>query len=141
MVISNMWELRLFRPLKVLKSSKIVALKNDEIRSLRALTCQLNWVATQIRPDVSYDVLDFSMKLQKHPTIEDLLTANKTVKKLKVDQNSGIFFPEIGDFEDLKIDVFVMQLMQTIPLSGSERCCPFTWSSHNTKSGSELIVC
>ena len=40
------------------------------------------------------------MKLQKHPTVEDLLTANKTVKKLKVDQKSGIFFPEIGDFED-----------------------------------------
>ena len=126
-------------------TEKYAALKNDEIRSLRALTGQLNWVATQIWPDVSYDVLDLSMKLKKHPTVEDLLTANKTVKKLKVDQKSGIFFPEKGDFEDLKFDVFCDAAHANLPdgcsscqghiilSSGSERCCPLTWSSHKTR--------
>ena len=51
----------------------------------KSLTGQLNWVATQIKPDVSYDVLDLSIKLQKHPTVEDLLIVNKTVKKFKAD--------------------------------------------------------
>ena len=101
------------------------------------LTGQLNWVATQIRPDVSY-VLDLSMKLQKRPTVEDLPTANKTVKKLEIDRKSGIFFPKIGDFEDLKFDVFCDPAHANLPdgcstcqghiilLSGSERCCPLT---------------
>ena len=73
---------------------KICSFKNDEIRILKASTAQLNWVALQIMPDVSYDVLNFSMKLQKHPTVEYLIIANKTVKKLKVDQKSRVFFPE-----------------------------------------------
>ena len=94
-------------------TEKYAVLKNDEIRSLRALTGQLNWVATQIRPDVSYDVLDLSMKLQKHPTVEDLPTVNKTVKKLKVDQKSGIFFPEMEILKIKNFMCFVMQLMRT----------------------------
>ena len=126
-------------------TEKYAALKNDKIGSLRALTGQLNWVATQIRPDVSYDVLHLSIKLQKYPTVEDLLTANKTVKKLKVGQKSRIFFPEIGDFEDLKFDVVCDATHANLPdgglscqehiilLSGSERCCPLTWCSHKTK--------
>ena len=78
-------------------------------------------------------------------TVEDLLIANKTVKKLKADQKSGIFFPEIGDFEDLKFDLYCDTAHANLPdgssscqghiilLSRSERCCPLTWSSHKMK--------
>ena len=53
---------------------KYAALKNDEIRSLRALTSQLNWVATQLRPDVSYDVLDLSMKLLRNILLQKIFS-------------------------------------------------------------------
>ena len=47
-----------------------------------------------------------SMKLHKHPTVKDLLIANKTVKKLKAVQKSEIFLPETGEFDYLKFDVY-----------------------------------
>ena len=64
---------------------------------------------------------------------------------MKADQKSGIFFPEIGDFEGLKFDVYCDTAHANFPdgslscqehiilLSGSERYCPLTWSSHKTR--------
>ena len=85
------------------------------------------------------------MKLQKHPTVEGLIITNKTVKKLKVGQKSGIFFPEIVNIEELTFDVYCDAAHTDLSdgssscqgyiilLSGSERCCPLTWSSHKAK--------
>ena len=53
-----------------------------EVTETRQLIGQLNWLATQIRPDHSYDVSELSSML-KQENIECLKQANRVVKKQK----------------------------------------------------------
>ena len=68
----------------VLSSSKDKdrVLTNDEQHNYRAICGQLNWIASQSRPDASFDVCQLSTKLNK-ATVRDLLCANKAMKKIK----------------------------------------------------------
>ena len=54
----------------------------NEKKVYRALVGQLNWVATQTRPDVLFEVCLLSSVFDT-ATVEDLLCANKLVRKLK----------------------------------------------------------
>ena len=53
-----------------------------EVTETRQLIGQLNWLATQTRPDLSYDVNEFSSML-KQENVECLKQANRVVKKKK----------------------------------------------------------
>ena len=55
-------------------------LNEDEETQLRTLIGQLNWIASQTRPDLSHYVLQLSMKVNK-ATAKTLILANKTVAK------------------------------------------------------------
>ena len=55
-------------------------LDHDEHHLFRSLVGQLNWLATQSRPDLSFDVCRLSTKLQA-PIVQDVIDANKTLKK------------------------------------------------------------
>lgn len=55
-------------------------LNEDEETQLRTLIGQLNWIASQTRPDQSHYVLQLSMKVNK-ATAKTLILANKTVAK------------------------------------------------------------
>ena len=57
-------------------------LNPDEQHSYRAICGQLNWLATQSRPDIAYDVCKLSTKLNEARML-DVLEANKTLKKIK----------------------------------------------------------
>ena len=52
----------------------------EELKDYRILIGQLGWVAGQARPDLSSDVCDLSSKV-KHTTVNDLLQANKVLKR------------------------------------------------------------
>ena len=64
------------------KGNRQRILDSKEQRSFRALCGQLNWISSQSRPDIAFDVCQLSTKLNK-ATAEDFLYANKVVRKVK----------------------------------------------------------
>ena len=60
---------------------------------LRRLTGQINWTATQSRPDQSYAVVELSTKF-KNPTLEDLKKANKAISVLS-STHIKLMFPKM----------------------------------------------
>ena len=55
---------------------------NEEEKHLyRSIVGQLNWLATQSRPDIAFNVCKLSAKLNQ-PIVQDVLDANKTLKKV-----------------------------------------------------------
>jgi hypothetical protein len=61
----------------------------------------MNWVASQTRPDLSYDVCVIS-NIGKQPNIKLLKTANRALKKLK-NQSVALSYPPLGN--PLKFEV------------------------------------
>lgn len=54
----------------------------EEEDKLREVIGQLTWLSDRSRPDLSFGVLELSLRL-KHACVEDLLTANKLIKRAK----------------------------------------------------------
>ncbi|CAL4179441.1 unnamed protein product, partial [Meganyctiphanes norvegica] len=113
--------------------------KNDS-DNLRTLVGQLNWLGSQTRPDCSFDVLELSTSL-KHPLREDMLRANKTLKKLKLEESS-ILFPDLGDPKLMKLVVFSDASHANLPdgyssaggyiiflVGNNKRSCPLAWEA------------
>ena len=130
------------QPIEAPKKSTITSDILDKMHSdnLRSTIGQLNWLGTQTRPDCSYDVLELSTSL-KHPVREDIIKANKTIKKLKYDE-CNILFPDLGDPNQLKLVVFSDASHANLPdavssaggfivfLVGSNmRCSPLAWEA------------
>ena len=86
------------------KSDWSSTLNKNEIQKLKATAGQLNWLATQIQPDLSYDALELNISRQ-HPTVEQLLRANKLVHQVKQAQINTCF-PNLGSFKEYGIDVY-----------------------------------
>ena len=121
--------------------------KNDMIntaeeKQLRTLIGQLNWIASQTRPDLSYDVLQLSVKVNK-ATVETLILANKIVRKLK-SQKSYIVFPKLNTVTKLILysDASYANLPDGFSSSGgyiiflsdeNDIYCPIAWSSTKIK--------
>ena len=123
--------------------------KNDKVtfeeeKLLRSAIGQLNWVATQTRPDLSYDVLELSM-ITNRATVDHLLQANKVIRKLK-SEALQIKFPRLGELSNLKLILFNDASFANLPdgtsstggrvvfLSGEgDKCCPISWSSTKIK--------
>ena len=85
-------------------SRKYENLNKDESDQLRCLVGQLNWLCTQTRPDICHEVLELSSSL-KHPIVDDILRANKCVKKVKMEECS-IKFPFLGNIDNLNLITF-----------------------------------
>jgi hypothetical protein len=69
-------------------------LDKEEKTLLRRLTGQINWAATQSRPDMAYTIVELSTKF-KNPILEDLKKANKAIAKLKA-KPLEILYPKIS---------------------------------------------
>ena len=57
-------------------------LGDHEMEQFRAVVGQLNWISTQSRPEISYSVCELS-KANKQAMVEDLIEANKVVKRVQ----------------------------------------------------------
>ena len=57
-------------------------LDSQEKRELKAIAGQINWISTQTRPDLAYDACEISTSV-KNATVEDVMQANKVVRKAK----------------------------------------------------------
>ena len=119
-------------------------LNQDEMSLLRESIGQFNWVATQSRPDISYDVMDLSMSI-KNAKIEHLSQANKVLKKLK-GENSVILFPRLGKLEDIRLAVFSDASYANLSdgvssaegyvilmIGSNGKCCPIAWTSRKIR--------
>ena len=126
------------------KSDRTSPLNKQEIHSLRATAGQLNWLATQTRPDLSYEALELNMSKQ-HPTVDQLLRANKAVRKAKRAQMDTCF-PKLGSFNEWRMDVFCDASWGNLPDSVSsaqghvifltghqQKSCPLSWTSNKIK--------
>ena len=69
------------------KSNRSRILDSSEQSEYRVLIGQLNWVSSQSRPDISYEVCRLSTVLNK-AMVDDFLHTNKVVRKLKQRQVS-----------------------------------------------------
>ena len=72
----------------------------NELRMLRSIIGQIQWVSSQTRPDLSFDALDLSIE-RNRATITTLKRAKKVIKKLKWSQ-SEIMLKPVGDSIKLK---------------------------------------
>ena len=75
--------------------------ENDDYRSLVG---QLGWLCSNSRPDLSYDVLELSCKVNK-PTIGDVIDANKCLKKAGIFE-SCMYFPKLNNLNNCKLLVY-----------------------------------
>ena len=119
-------------------------LTKHETQNLRATAGQLNWMATQTRPDISYDALELNMT-RNHPTVAQLVRANKAVRQAKR-AKGGVCFPKLGPFSSWKMEVFCDASWGNLPdgvssaegyvifLTGQDqKCCPLAWTSNKIK--------
>ena len=67
----------------------------DEKHKLRSKVGQILWVARQSRPNVLFDACDIASR-QKNGQVKDILAANKTIKRIKLDRMTLRFQP-LGD--------------------------------------------
>ena len=88
----------------ILGSDKKRPLTPSEITTLRSKVGQINWIAGQSRPDLSFDNCLLANKISK-PTVMDLYVANKVVRKIGT-QNIKIHFPRALDMTQSQIIAF-----------------------------------
>ena len=81
------------------KSQKKSYLTEAEIKLYQQLLGKINWLATQTRPDLSFDVYQMSL-YQKSPTVDNLCKLNDVVKKLRSGPRSMIIPVLSQDFEN-----------------------------------------
>ena len=84
------------------KTQRNLPLGSDETKQLRMLIGQMNWAATQTRPDVLFDCCELASKI-KNATVADILAANKVLKKLQNDVMINL--PPLHDINQLKFVV------------------------------------
>ena len=89
---------------KVRQSQKDSKLTDEELENLRSKAGQLLWLARQSRPEILFDVCGLESKI-KTATVQQILEANKIVKKVKSD-NVSLRYRYLGSDESIKIVVF-----------------------------------
>ena len=75
------------------RNERTRVLNVSEQREYRGICGQLNWVASQTRPDLSFEVCRLSTSLNG-ATIDDLLQANKATRKCR-QRSVSIIFPRL----------------------------------------------
>ena len=129
-----------------LQSSRATArsseLSDAEKREYRGLIGQLNWLATNSRPDISYRVCELAVSL-KTARVKDLLDLNKIISWVK-EQQFSIVFKQL-DLENCVIECYSDASFANLPDSGSQGAfilflcdpnghqCPIQWQSRKIR--------
>ena len=115
-----------------------LSLNENEKKELRSVIGKLNWLATQTRPDLSYNV-SILASCVKNASIKHLHKANKLIKQCTLN-NVAIYFPKMN-IETLKVRCYADASYGKLPDGGSqgglfiELCdsenitCPIFWQS------------
>ena len=125
------------------RDQKSMPCSSEEATSFRRLVGMLNWVASQTRPDLSFDVCRLS-SCMGHPTVGDLFKANKVLGKIK-QSPLKITFPKLENFVDSKVIVHADASLANLPNGKSvggyvvflgdtaNMCGPIVWKSNTLK--------
>ena len=70
------------------------SLSTEESRKLKKVAGQLSWVASQTRPDLSFDALELNIMKNKL-TVEQVSRANKAIRMLKRSK-TVLVYPRLG---------------------------------------------
>ena len=99
-------------------SAKDTPLSVADVTLLRSLSGQLNWAATQSRPDIAFSNCMVSSRI-KNATRESILKANKTVRSI---HSSPVYlrFSKLNINEGLKIVAFSDASFANLPGEGSQ---------------------
>ena len=119
------------------KDKKELPLNAEEKTLLRKAIGQLNWLATQTRPELSFAVSELSSSV-KNSTIRQLVNANKLIRSVK-SSDVHIFFPKLN-LDSVKIRVYTdasfgkikdgaSQGGMFVELSDGEASAPIGWQS------------
>ena len=125
------------------RTQKNAPLGTDELKKLRALIGQMNWVATQTRPDVLFDCSELASKL-KDATVADMFNANKVLKKLrndvvvripKLDDSATLKFVAYSDssYANLKDGGSQGGFVILLTATGCDKLSPIAWQSKRIK--------
>ena len=79
-------------------------LNEKEKHDYRAIVGQLNWMCTQTRPDISFDVCELSSVFE-NCKVEDALRLNKVVKKYQ-SRNVVLSYPRLGHYKGWSIGCY-----------------------------------
>jgi hypothetical protein len=101
------------------KRSRSDVLSEMEERDYRALVGQLNWIATQTRPDISFDVCELSSVFDK-ALVDNFVHANKAVKKAQ-SCSVVVQYPELCNQNHLTIECYSDASFGNLEDSGSQR--------------------
>ena len=120
------------------------ALNDTEHAQFKSGVGQLNWVANQTRPDISFDVMYLSMKA-KNAEVEDMILMNKVIRNLH-SRDSFIVFPKRQISKGLKFYMFIDASFANLPdgvssssgfllflVDADEQCNLISWSSTKIK--------
>ena len=83
------------------REDKSSELNLKEKRLLRGAAGQLNWVASQTRPDIVFDACAACVSL-KNATLREFHMVNNRIRKLKA-VNVALHFNDIGNIEEASI--------------------------------------
>ena len=119
-------------------------LSRSEQKQYMKIVGQLNWASQQTRPDITFEVMELSMKF-KHPHVADMLRANKAVKKIQT-TDSKIMFPKLNDIEHCYIltmsDAAFANLQDNVSsgcghiillVDPTMSCCTLSWKANKIK--------
>jgi hypothetical protein len=119
--------------------NKSDALTSEELTSYRSAIGKLNWIVQGTRPDIAIDLLMSAMKFQ-NGTVEDIMTLNKIIKKVKLDRCT-IRYQNMGSPDKWKLVLFSDASFANLPDGTSsamayilfvvspQAVCPISWVS------------
>ena len=79
-------------------------LSTEKSRELMKVAGQLSWVASQTRPDLSFDALEMNIMKNKS-TVEQVSRANKAIRMLKRSKTDLVYL-RLGSFNQFQLKVF-----------------------------------
>ena len=109
------------QPMKLSRArinNKLSELTNSEKSEFRSVIGQLNWVATQTRPDIAFDVCELSGRV-KNAKIADIMKLNKVVARVTTDCVK-IKVPKFDMLENCYLDCYCDSSYANLPGGGSQ---------------------
>lgn len=123
-------------------------LNEEEKSSLRSVIGQLNWLSTQTRPDIAYDVCDLSTNL-KDGSVSLLKQANRVIKRAKL-RDVNLHYPKMN-LNNLSVECHAdashgnlkgggSQGGMFIEVRSGDYSCPVEWQSKKLRRAAKSTL-